>query len=370
MNSHRSPSLQEIFDQLEQQQLLTHADKVNILAADSDRAEPSTPLFAKILAGIGAWLAAWFLLLFLALSLSFNIESPAWLWIGVVLFSIGLALQTRLLTDDGVFIGQFSLALWIVGQILILFGSFQILESYGMHYGTHHALILLLIQLALSGGSYALSRQFALRWLAAIAVFGWAWWALPLVLHLFVLIGLLCWLWRPMQSPVIEPLQPLAWAVLWAVPCSLLASDLQILWFLRDRDADQPLLFWLGTSAQGILALGLLLTVAQLSHWFKGWSMRQRLLCISAIVLLSVCSPASVTAALLLLVLGFANDRLSIQVIAVLFLSYALWLLYYTLHLSLAEKSALMMATGLLLLGSGWLLGRMTNATLPKEQSV
>lgn len=365
MNSHRPPSLQEIFDQLAQQQLLNHTDQVKILALYSNSTKQSTPLFAKILTAVGAWLAAWFLLLFLALSLSFNIDSPAWLWVGVVLFSIGLALQTRL-RADGVFIGQFSLAVWIVGQILILFGSFQALEVYN----TNHFLILLLIQLALSSGSYWLSQQFALRWLAAIAVFGWSWWALPFVLHLFVLIALLCWLWQPMKSPVIELLQPLAWAALWALPCSLLANDLQLLWFLRDSDAAHPLLLWLFTPAQVLLATALLINIAQLSQWFKNWSLLQRLIMICGLALLAMYSPASVMAALLLLVLGFANDRLSIQVIAVLFLSYALWLLYYTLQLSLAEKSALMMATGLLLLGSGWLLRRMMVGALPKEQSV
>ena len=259
-----------------------------------------------------------------------------------------------------------SLAVWIVGQILILFGSFQALEVYN----TNHFLILLLIQLALSSGSYWLSQQFALRWLAAIAVFGWSWWALPFVLHLFVLITLLCWLWQPMKSPVIELLQPLAWAALWALPCSLLANDLQLLWFLRDSDAAHPLLLWLFTPAQVLLATALLINIAQLSQWFKNWSLLQRLIMICGLALLAMYSPASVMAALLLLVLGFANDRLSIQVIAVLFLSYALWLLYYTLQLSLAEKSALMMATGLLLLGSGWLLRRMMVGALPKEQSV
>lgn len=106
MNSHRPPSLQEVFDQLAQQQLLNHTDQVKILALYSNSTKQSTPLFAKILTAVGAWLAAWFLLLFLALSLSFNTDSPAWLWVGVVLFSIGLALQTRL-RADGVFIGQF-----------------------------------------------------------------------------------------------------------------------------------------------------------------------------------------------------------------------------------------------------------------------
>lgn len=363
MNSHRSPSLQKIFDQLEQQQLLNHADQVKILALDGNSAEYSTPLFAKILAGVGAWLAAWFLLLFLALSLSFNIDSPAWLWIGVVLFSIGLALQTRL-RADGVFIGQFSLALWLVGQMLVLFGSFHMIEPYSTHYFT----ALLLIQLGLSGLSYWLSQQFAVRWLAAIAVFGWAWWALPLVLHLFVLIALLCWLWRPMRRPVIEPLLPLAWAVLWALPCSLLTSDLQLLWFLRDSDAARPLLLWLLTPAQTLLATALLINIAQLSQWFKHWSMLQRLLMLCGLALLAVCSPASVTAALLLLLIGFASDRASIQAIAVLFLSYALWLLYYTLQLNLAEKSLLMITTGLLLLGSGWLIQRIANPLLPPVQ--
>ena len=90
MSMQNTPSLIQLLAQLEQQHLLHATAKANIQQALQPSAEPSTPLLAQILAGIGAWLAAWFLLLFLAMGLSFDPESAAWLWIGVVLFGVGL----------------------------------------------------------------------------------------------------------------------------------------------------------------------------------------------------------------------------------------------------------------------------------------
>jgi|GEM_PF-6683191 len=351
MNNPTPPTLQQLLDQLEQQSLLSATDHARILQSDVKASPENTPLFAKILAAVGAWLAAWFLVLFLAISLSFNADSPAWLWIGVVLFGVALGLQRRI-QQDTVFIPQFSLAVWIVGQVLILFGIFQAIEPYTEHYFAG----LLLVQFCLSGISYAVSQQFAVRWLAAMAVFGWAWLALPFVLYLLIVLGMLLWLWRPAQQGLMVRLQPLAWAVLWALPCGLLASDLQLLWFLLDSDADSPLLLWLFTPTQSLLAGALLINIAQVSQWFKDWSIVQRLLMLCGLGLLAIFMPASVSAALLLLLLGFASDRISIQVLAVVFLTYALWLLYYTLQINLAEKSLLMIMTGLVLLAAGWLI--------------
>lgn len=351
MSAFTPPTLQQLLDQLKQHSLLSAADHAHILQSDIQAAPENTPLFAKVLAAVGAWLAAWFLLLFLAVSLSFNADSAAWLWIGVVLFGAGLGLQSHIQRDT-VFINQFSLALLIVGQILVLFGVFQAIEASSEHYFA----VLLLVQLCLSGISCAVSQQFAVRWLAAMAVFGWAWLALPFVLYLLVVLGLLLYLWRPTQQGLTVRLQPLAWAVLWALPCGLLASDLQLLWFLLDSDADRPLLLWLFTPTQSLLAAAFLINIAQVSQWFKDWSIVQRLLMLCGLGLLAIFMPASVSAALLLLLLGFASDRISIQVLAVVFLTYALWLLYYTLQLNLAEKSLLMIVTGLLLLGMGWLI--------------
>lgn len=350
MNNPTPPTLQQLLDQLKQQSLLSAADHARILQSDIQASPENTPLFAKILAAVGAWLAAWFLVLFLAISLSFNADSPAWLWIGVVLFGVALGLQRRI-QQDTVFIPQFSLAVWIVGQVLMLFGIFQAVEPYTEHYFTG----LLLVQLCLSGISYAVSQQFAVRWLAAVAVFGWAWLALPFVLYLLVVLGLLLWLWRPAQQGLTVKLQPLAWAVLWALPCGLLAVDLKNLWFLGSTHQHQSL-FWLWTPAQGIMAAGLGMTVLQLSQGLRGWSLGQRGFVVAALLLIGCFTPASVSAALLLLLLGFASDRISIQVLAVVFLTYALWLLYYTLQLNLAEKSLLMIVTGLVLLGAGWLI--------------
>lgn len=350
MNNPTPPTLQQLLDQLEQHSLLSAADHARILQSDIQASPENTPLFAKILAAVGAWLAAWFLLLFLAVSLSFNADSAAWLWIGVVLFGVALGLQSRIQRDT-VFINQFSLALLIVGQILVLFGVFQAVEASSEQYFA----VLLLVQLCLSGISYAVSQQFAVRWLAAMAVFGWAWLALPFALYLSIVIGLLLYLWQPAQRVLVIRLQPLAWAVLWALPCGLLAVDLEILWFLNLNQTHQSL-FWLWTAAQGIMAIGLGVTVLQLSQGLRGWTLGRRGLVVAALLMIGCFTPASISAALLLLLLGFASGRMSIQVLAVVFLTYALWLLYYTLQLNLAEKSLLMIVTGLLLLGMGWLI--------------
>lgn len=351
MSMQNTPSLIQLLAQLEQQHLLQATAKANIQQALQPSAEPSTPLLAQILAGIGAWLAAWFLLLFLAMGLSFDPESAAWLWIGVVLFGVGLWLQHQI-ANDTVFMHQFSFALLITGQLLALFGIFQIAEPQSENY----FFILLLAQLLLSSISYVFSKQFSVRWLAVMAVCIWAWLALPFVLYLGILVALCCGLWRPAQAPYRYwvVLQPLAWAILWALPCGLLANELQVLWFLHSTATVQPLLFWFFSPAQGVIALGLLVTIGQLSQCWRGWSMLERLLTGLLFILLSLCSPASVMLAVWLLVIGFASDRRGIQACAVLFLSYALWLLYYTLALNLAEKSLLMVGTGGLLLGLGW----------------
>lgn len=344
------PSLQQLLDTLQQQQLLSAADQARILQSDADAVPDHTPLFAKALAAVGAWLAAWFLLLFLAISLSFDTDSPAWFWIGIVFFTTGLALQYRF-RPHALFINQFSLALLIVGNALILFAGFQAFEPYI----TDYFLLLLLVQLCLTGLSYAVSKPFAVRWLSVMAVFGWAWLALPFALYLSLVLGMLLWLWQPARHVLAVGLQPLAWAVLWALPCGLLAVELKILWFLNSNQQDDSL-FWLWTPAQAIMAIGLGLAVLQLSRGLLGWSVGQAGLMVVALLLIGCFTPASVSAAVLLLLLGFASDRTSILVMSVVFLSYALWLLYYTLHLTLAEKSLMMLLSGLIILGVGWML--------------
>ncbi|MEC7120293.1 MAG: DUF4401 domain-containing protein [Pseudomonadota bacterium] len=331
------PSLAELLDSLQATQLLSAAQRTAITQHLDTPSAPNEPWMGRLLVGIGAWFSAWFMLLFIGMVFSFNTHPTLWLSMGVGLGGIAWWLQRQ--QQRAVFIQQFGLALMIAAHVLVMFGIFQ-----QFHRHTEHEFELLFAsQLLLWFLVYPLYHNDALRVISSVAVLAWAVFILVQPVYLMIVVFMLLWLWQP--RPCRRVLMPLAWAVLLMLPVGLLLSELRVVWGSTQGTLQALPYAW---PSKLILIVGLLAAVwLFLNHRI---SLQHRLILAVLLMILGIFGTPSLLAAALLLVVGFALGQPAIQTLAVLFLSYTLWLFYYTLSLTLAEKSILMMLTGLILL--------------------
>jgi hypothetical protein len=295
------------------------------------------PLFLQGLAGLGAWIAAIFFIA--AILAGGGGREQAFLAEGLVL--IGLATGLRRVSSQ-VFPTQFALALSMAGHILALIGAGQ---------GSRSAFPVAGAAVLLSAALYPLYPDPAHRFLscltAASCAAGWLicdhlYAGLHVLLPLDVLgLGLL--FLRPGLRPA---LRPMAFALATFLPALLAAMSFQQ---LRAECTGWP--------ARIILALG----VAGLVVAVAGRRNLRRepvVVALGATLLLGTFTAPGLLAAIGLLVLGYHRRERLLVGLGVAGFTGFLWHFYYALEMDLGMKSALLMASGALLLGARWILSR------------
>ncbi len=315
--------------------------------------EPNLPIYLRILVGIGAFVAAMCFIGFLALGELINIQNEMGLLVWGVFF-LGIAIWFKRLSASGEtlkhsFFNQCSFALIATGKIVFVVGIAMILESiWGVPLG------LLLVTAAtyftyrttldrvLSVFALLYSVLFAILWDKTLDGIT-QWYLNGYILAQYLLAALL--LTYPKLKRTLAPIAN-------ALVLSLCASVVLLIThkgFVLDLYSGvfQPVFINI-TFTAGLIGL---------IAWANGGLVKLRseplILAIAGALALGVVSAPGILLAITLLVLGYAKHELLSTVLGALLIPVFMWVYYYSIDVSLLQKSAILAGSGAVLL-AGW----------------
>lgn len=316
------------------------------LRAVQTRHSAATPWLLALFAGVGAWFSAGFLQLFLVICGTYS--SPVSCFIaGCLLIAGALLLNNH---SPNIFVKQLSLAALLAGNGHVL-GCAGLLEG-----DTERRFIDILALMTLL--QVVVAAIVAWRWQGAVGVFLTTLWAPAMAVfwlvlakqgpQLHALIGLLtagsvllyAWPRRP------RAWDPVALALLVSLPLIILFLEffhgVDFSFFREYYIAPWPASPLVGAGLLGALALHAGGASAFTRPWF--W------LAAAAIAALAVFTTPGLLVAMLLLFTGRAACLRPVEVLGWLFLAGFLFLFYYAMNVSLAQKSWVITGSGVLLL--------------------
>lgn len=326
-----------------------------------------SPWFVRVMLGVAGWFGALFLLLFVGFGMSFIIKSAGASIITGVLACTAAAVLFRHAAND--FAGQFGLAVSMAGQGLILFG---LASATGEK------------QLAPIASMMAVV-QAALFWLLPNYVHRvWAAWSGACALALALAdMGLLAftpglmtaafaWVWLKEFDVAKHGALLRAGGyglALAALVVAVMQGQLLITWIF-DR-GKQPLGgelgVWTGAAFTGAVLLWAVVQLLAREDVPLDSSQGRIALAGAAILALATLKAPGLGPAAAVLVIGFANGNRVLAGLGVLALLGYLSHYYYSLQITLLEKSALLACTGIALLVARLALHRYWPAANQKE---
>jgi len=336
----------------------------------SETEDNHSPWFVRVMLGIAGWFGALFLLLFIGLGMKFIIESSgASLVAGAVACSAAAILFRKFPEND--FAGQFGLAVSMAGQALILFG---IADGFGSKNMAPIALLMSVVQAALF---WLLPNYVHRVWAAASGACGVALALADLGLFAFapaLVLVAFSWVW--LKEFDLAKHGSLARAggyglALAAVLISVMHGELSIQWvFGHPKPALGGMIgTWIGAALTGA---ALLWAVVQLldREDVALESAQGKIAFVGAIILaVATLKAPGFGPAAAVLVIGFANGNRVLAGLGILATLGYLSHYYYSLQLTLLEKSAVLAATGIALLAARLALLRYWPAAKPEEGS-
>lgn len=317
-----------------------------LVRGDMPREASATPWYVAAMVGFAAWVASIFLLLFLGLAVSGLLRHGGGaIMLGAVLCAGSVvAMRVR----GSAFVEQMALAVGLSGQALIGYG---ILEGQWRTPVAWLAFAAVEAALVVAGPLYVhrvlatLFAAYAVRFSLAHAGLGGLF--PPLIAVAFVL----AWASRARNDGLRLPVTAgLALAALLVVPASLVDV---FAWGVRTRPAVHASFALLSTI---VLACVLLATVARLLRE-TGAGLRSR----PAIVALAAATAVALAAAplqglvvaLIVLLVAYGEGRRALMGLAIAGMIGAVVYYYYALNATLLEKSAALLATGIVLVVAG-----------------
>jgi uncharacterized membrane protein len=361
-------------------QTLLNKDLVNSdTAPESLLASPWYMIAAQML---GGWVASLFLLGFVMLFVSSTSDiTESFIGFGGVL-TLGCLAYYRLGQNRQEFILQMIFAFSLCGQIMLLFGTFESLES------SNDTLIAVIFFITFAIHWIAIPHK-ANQFIAALAM-------IPSLLAILVINHL---------SLLILPLLVLSLVIIWtqlyrwpqhyqrirmlgyAVAVSLLLVNF-MLSEVSDTMELPNVLMALSSSLSDYLAivislLSALWLINQIYNQLHSASNadsnqvikvrpRNKLMVILAAILIGLLSlvMSGLSAALLMLLLGYFYNERKLVVISVCALLAFIGMYYYSLHIDLFDKSLWLMTSGIMLLLLRFAMGMNTNKTAKTEITI
>ena len=313
--------------------------------------------YIRLIQGIAGWLAALFLMGFLGFGVAGLFEH------GAAMMVLGLVINVSAYgyykaDRDSDFFEQMVLAFSLTGQFLFAFGMFELFDFKNRHW----LVVVGIYQLLLMWVMNHYLHRFLSAWFAIIALF----WGFESLVYSGVgsaLVGaVFVWLWLDKCGWQAERnfYEPIAYAL----GLSLLQLNVQshvwlFGWFHRNPGAGSWLMQnadWLSALLNSVVLLYLVYRLAT-EYRVKSSSQSGRLLMLAAVLLLFSAMPViGLSSALLVLLVGYARQNKVLMVMGGLaLLGFVSWY-YYSLHITLLNKSLVLMAMGLaMLLGYLWL---------------
>jgi hypothetical protein len=317
-----------------------------------------SPWFVRVMLGVAGWIGAVFLLLFIGIGMSFIIKTPGVAFVaGAVACAAAAVLFHKF--PEGDFAGQFGLAVSMAGQALMLFG---IADGLGSKQIAVVGMAMAVIQAAL----FRLLPNHVHRvWSAAtgtcaaalaLADMGLVAFAPVLVLVAFT------WVWlREFDFAKGDLVRAGGYGLaIAAVVVAVMHGEASMAWILDQRRLPLGGVagVWLGNA---LTSAALLWAVVQLlaREDVPLESAQGKIAFIGAIILaVATLKAPGIGPAAAVLVIGFANGNRVLAGLGILALLAYLSHYYYSLQITLLEKSAVLASTGVALLAARLLVHR------------
>ncbi len=338
------PTLRELFSQLSAEGLVAPEDERRFREVLVTRVEQQTPWYLQLLMGAGAWIATGLFLLFLFVADVINEEAV----LGVVgLGMVGSALALRLRTGAPMWV-QLALAASLVGQAMVVFASAELTPGTEFPAVVALFLSLLLVVVFPDPIHRFLSTLGATASVAALVV---EWDQRLLADGAFALLAVLTVTWW-LRRPVLSGREAqLAAPVGNGLVVSLLVAAVPLS-ALRDE----------GPWVLGTLALAGMAVFVQLRLFgIPGRKLDRVVLgSLAATLVLAAVSypvPGLLAALLIMLIATQRRDPLLLGEAVFAFVFFLAWY-YYSLEVTLLQKSGALVISGGVLLAAWWLLPR------------
>lgn len=327
--------------------------------------------YVRVLQGFAGWLAAIFLLAFLGFGVAGLFEhGQALIVMGVVInFSTYLFFKTKPESD---FFEQMVLAFSLTGQLLFTFGLL-ILSDFRDH---EWLFVVGLYQAVLARVIDHYVHRFLCTWFAVIAAFWGFEWLVNTGLGSALVAAGFVWIW--LNKTGWENERGLYEPVGYGLALSIVTLNVQsIVWFNELFNRHNDSISWVYQHAPLVSALlnssVLLYFVYRLAQeqGIDFTSTTGKWLLLAAIVLLFSAMPVvGLSSALLVLLVGFARQKIVLMVMGALaLLGFVSWY-YYSLAQTLLVKSLILIAMGVVLTIGYWLLNHVFQKNdKPKEKA-
>ncbi len=303
-------------------------------------AQEDKPWLLNFFAGVGAWFSALFLLPFFYLLDVFENAAVCGI-LGLVLFAAALALSRA---SRHVFLSQLSLSGLISGNFLTLMsiGLVQTIDEKAVP-------VMVFLQILLAAVTCLCFQGSAGRFLSLLAVpsLAVAWLFIseqPQGMH--VIIGILALITGLLYSWENRPLSwdVAAWSAVLSLPATILLIE------LLNANPWEPRMavsLWPSSVFVGLL---LVFVVAKDAGGASALARPWIQVLLVAVLLLAAFTTPGILVAMVLVFLGRSRDEAALSGIGHVFFAAFLILFYYSLNVSLAEKSLLVTGSGVFLL--------------------
>ncbi len=319
--------------------------------------------YLRVLTGAAAWVGALFLLAtglgIVAAIVGERVDGAAVL-LGLALLPVGLRLRRAVRSELG---RQAALVAIVAGQLLVVAGAGSLADELSV------------AALAALASSAVLVAIFddpvyrfvgALAALAAVLTIAIDWrvpYALGIVTGITAIGTVVIWRGPAAMRRHLRTLDPVAWAAVVAL-CGLLLTHtlIDVVFGRATQPASLVSLLLPATWPLAALFVGLLVWLATQvarEHGASASAPTPAIVMGAAVVVgaLTLATPA-VPGALLLVAVGYDRRRAGVIVLGGVFLVLFLGLHYYSLTLTLLQKSVLLVVSGSVCLAAAWLIGR------------
>jgi uncharacterized membrane protein len=354
----------DVFGRLVAEGLAPPESLARARAALEGSADMTPPWYARVIAGFGAWIATGCLIGFLAIAKIIDNETGTTI-VGVLLVAVGVYAR-RQAEPHRDFIRQLSLAVSLAGQVLVVVGVRELTDSTAAAG---------LAALAMSGVVITVVSDQAHRFMAAftgsigliatMASGKLAWYVGSLGplgdvilrgsdIAAALLIGLIAYIWRVdvrERSPErTEMLEPVGYGTVAALLVMLVFSSwfVELEDFTRGRRAGAAA-WTLGAATTIVIAIALSALMVKILRELRATSVTVVIPILLAVLTLPT---PGIIAAVGLLALGFDRRNRALIGIATVFLVKFVSMYYYSMKLTLLEKSVVLVASGLLMLAA------------------
>lgn len=360
-------STQQLLDTLENKKILNNEQVASIKDYLFNFYKPPISLYIKSLINIGAFFSSLFLISFILSLLGlFRLvgdNAPSLMIWGTIFIGIAFFIYKNNHHDDensfsNLFNLQFSLIFMATGKLLFIFGFFTIFDR------SHHlnivnlGWILSFIILLLTLLTYPFYKIFIDRFLSIFALlvsieFNFYHGHHVVLMNLFFVAQVIAMIFL-LTNNRLKDILPIAYALVCSlcwITLFMVINKTPLTPFLHGFL--KPDMFYISMINIG-LTLGLIVSIAYVASLSKKLELEPLIITIIGVIALGFLSTTGILLALILLVLGRAKYDQFLYIVGGLFLGVFLFFYYYSLSLTLAYKSAILVGSGVLLLLGSW----------------